>query len=559
MNTRSWIVSAGVLGLVLVAAVLGFSNLNLNAAAQDVDAPVVLHRGNSAEPSSLDPHRMTGTWESRIVGDMFVGLYTAAADNTAILGAAESHTVSEDGLTHTFTIREGHVWSDGVPVTAYDFEYAFRRMVNPETAAEFASFHYIIENAREINYGEIDDLTQLGVHALDARTLEIRLVRPYPFFPDLLKSYLFFPVPMHMVEEYGDRWARAGTMVTNGPYVLTEWVPNDHVSVVRNPLFYDNDNVQIDEVVYYPTDDSSAALRRFRAGELDLNTEYPEQQSAWLQEHMPAETHTSPSTCVGYIVMNNETPPFDDVRVRQALSMSINREMLAGLVLGLGETPAYSIVTPHAPGYPAPAPEWISLSFEDRQARARALLADAGFGPDHPLDFVYRYRESIKNRRAAIAVAGMWSEIGADVDLINTEVAVHYDDLRAGNYEVADAGWCPLLADPAEILLLVHSDFVELNTPNYFNPEFDARYNEGLITVDPTRRNQLMAEAETIMLRDMPLIPTYYYVNKNLVGSHVLGWVDNPSDAHRTRWLSIDESMRAEQPNVMDQIIRWFN
>jgi len=559
MSNRSWLIGMGLATLSVIAAVVLFSLSNNDVTAQAEPDRVIAHFGNSAEPSSLDPHRMTGTWESRIVGDLFVGLYTPDDVNNAIFGAAEAHEVSEDGLTHTLTIRERHMWSDGMPVTAYDFEYSFRRMVNPETAAEFASFHYFIENAQAINFGEIDDLTQLGVHALDERTLQIQLVRPMPYLNDFLKTYLFYPVPMHMVEEHGDRWSRAGTMVSNGPYRLVDWVPNDHITVERNPYFFDTANVQIDEVTYYPTDDASSALRRFRAGEIDLDTDFPEQQIAWLRDNLPDETRTDSSTCVGYIVMNTQVPPFDDVRVRQALGMTINREEIAELVLQLGETPAYSIVTPHAPNYPAPSPHWTTLSYEDRVNAARALMEEAGFGPSNPLSFVYRYREGIKNRRASIAIADMWRQIGVDANLVNTEPAIHYDDLRSGDYQVGDAGWCPLLADPAEMLLLVHSDFAELNSPNYFNPEFDTPYRDALLSVDAETRNALMAEAETIMLRDMPLIPTYYYVNKNIVGPHIQGWVANPQNVHRTRWLSIDESLRPEQESFTDRIMRWFN
>ncbi len=550
--------------VIAVVAVVGvvftaYSLMSTNVDAVTGDAPVVLHRGNSAEPSSLDPQRFTGTWANRIASDMFVGLYARDPAGDPVFGAATSHDVSEDGLTHTFTIREGHVWSDGVPVTAYDFEFAYRRMVDPQNAAEFASFHYIIENAREINFGEIDDLTQLGVHALDARTLEIKFVRPNPYADRLLVTYLFFPLPQHVVEAEGDNWVRAGTMVSNGAYVLANWVPNDHIRLERNPLFYDNDNVAIDTVYYYPTDDASSALRRFRAGEIDLNTDFPEQQFDWLMANIPDETRVSVSDSVGYIVINTEEPPFDDVRVRQALGMSIDREMIAESVLRIGEEPAYSIVSPLAPGYSVPRPDWAALPFPERQARARDLLAEAGFDAARPLRFTYRYRDSIKNRRAALAVANFWDQIGAEVDLVNTEVAIHYDDLRAGNFVVADAGWSALYPDPAEYLLLVHSDYAELNSPNYYNPEFDAPYNQALLELDLDRRNVLMAEAESIMLRDMPIIPTYYYVDKNLVGPQVQGWVDNTSNVHLTRYLSLDESLRPEQTNFVDQVMRWFN
>jgi oligopeptide transport system substrate-binding protein len=257
--------------------------------------------------------------------------------------------------------------------------------------------------------------------------------------------------------------------------------------------------------------------------------------------------------------VNTERPPFDDVRVRQALSMSIDRDMLSDRVLRLGEVPAYSTVTPFVEGYIPAHPPWFDLSFAQRQDRARTLLADAGFGPDNPLHFTYRYRESIKNRRAAIAVANMWRNIGVDVDLVNTEVAIHYDDLQSGNFEVGDAGWCPFVVKPEELLGLAHSDVAEFNYANYHGEAFEALYNEALTIADLDRRNALLSEAEVLLLADMPVIPTYYYVNKNLVGPHVQGWVDNPSNAHLTRWLSIDESLRPEQESFWDRITGLFS
>jgi len=559
MQTRTMVVSAVVVTFGIAAAVFGFSAVNEDVSAQGEADVVVLHRGNAAEPSTLDPQQVDGTWESRIVSDMFQGLYTNAADGSTILGDAAAVDVSDDGLAYTYTLREGLLWSDGTPLTARDYEYAFRRMVNPETAAPLAFFYYNFVNARAINAAEMGDLTQLGVHALDDQTLVIQLVRPDPHLANLMTNQPFFPVPRHVIEEVGDRWPRPGNMVTNGPYVLTEWVPNDFVRAVRNPYFYDNANVQIDEVYYYPTDDAASALRRLRAGELDLNTEFPEQQIDWLREHMPEETRVNASICVGYISLNTEHPPFDDVRVRQALTMTIDREMLSERVLRLGEQPAYSIVTPFAANYPAPTLDWTALSIPERQARARALLTDAGFGPDNPLHFTYRYRESIKNRRAAIAIANMWADIGVEVDLVNTEVAIHYDDLQAGNFDVADAGWCAFVIKPEELLSLSHSDLGSYNYANYRNENFEALYDEALTVADLTHRNALLAQAEAILQADAPLIPTYYYVDKNLVGTQVQGWVDNPLNTHLTRWLSIDETQRLEQESFGDRVMRWFN
>ena len=556
---RFWI--TGLAAIVMVgAAVLMFSANSSSTVAQNEEPDrVVLHRGNSAEASTLDPHKMTGTWESRIVGDMFVGLTTLTADGSVIWGAAEAHEVSEDGLTHTFTMREGAVWSDGTPVTAYDFEYSWRRFVDPNTAAEFASLFDMILNATDITYGRIDDVTQLGAHAIDERTFVVTLNHPEPFMPEIVAQYYTYPVPPHVVEEHGDAWARPGNIVTNGPYVASEWVPNDHITVVKNELFYDAENVAIDEVVFYPTDEEATALRRFRAGELDLNTGFPSQQNDWLLENMPNERRVAHFYNTNYTIFNMELEKFQDVRIRQAMALAIDRDVNATNVLALGQTPAYTLVPPYVPDYPLPVPEYAGWTQEQRWERARELMEEAGYGPDNPLEFIYRYRERIDNRRVAIAVADAWSNIYVNVSLVNTETAVHYADLRAGNFEVADAGWVVSYPDPGQFLLLTNSDYGELNTSGYDNPEFVALYRQAMLTPDRAARGALLAQAEQIMLADAPLIPNFFGVSSNLVGPHVIGWEDNPGDVHRTRWLSIDESLKPSQESFVDQIMRWFN
>jgi len=546
MSGTSTILKIGAVGALLVAGFIGYSSFNDNATAViDADAPIVFHRGNAAEPSSLDPHRASGTWENRIIGDMFLGLYTEDANADAILGAAEAHTVSDDGLVHTFTIRENHLWSDGVPVTAHDFVYGLQRIMDPLMAAQYASILYVIQNGQEVNEGaEGYSPGDLGVVAVDDRTLEIHLTRPVPFLPQLLTHYTTFPVPMHLVEAMPDTWARAGTMVTNGPYVLTEWVPNDHITVVKNEMFYEVDMLAIDEIIYYPTDDSSTALRRFRAGELDMNSDFPSQQFDWLKENLPEETHVFPYINTSYIAINNISPPFDDIRIRQALAMAIDRDILAYQVYRTGQTPAYTLVPPLMPNYTPPRSFFEDWPMEERIARAQELMTEAGYSAENPLQFVYRYRDSIDNRRAAVAVAGFWSVIYAEADLINTEVATHYDDLRAGNFEVGDAGWVADYADAENYLFLIDSHSGQLNYGNYNNPEYDALLLLASQTVDLGERAAILAQAEAIILNELPLIPTVYGVSKALVGQHVQGYVDNVLDIHRTRYISLDEEQR---------------
>ena len=547
---------------VAIAATIGFGMFEKNATADDLAVgPVVLHRGNGAEPLTLDPHGSAGTWESRILRDLFLGLYTDGIDGRPVLGSAVAHEVSDDLLTHTLTIREGLVWSDGVPVTAHDFEFALKRIMNPVTAARYASLLYLIENAEEINSGINPNLDDMGVEAIDARTLEIRLNRPAPFMPWLLTHVTTYPVPKHVVEAHGDDWTRPQYIVSNGPYTLVNWVPNDHIALERNPLFYETENIAIDEVVFYPTDDQSAALRRFRAGELDLNTGFPSQQLTWLQENMPEETRVFEYIGTSYLSVNVREAPLNDANIRRALALAIDRDIIAFDILKKGQVPAYTLVPPQIPDYTPPEADFGEADWDQNRRRleAQSLMREAGYGPDNPLEFTYRYRESTDNRRIAVAIQGFWQEIYVDADIVNTETAVHYQDLEQGNFDVGDAGWIADYPDAENYLFLLDSGSGLLNYGGYDNPEYDALLALAATTADLEARAAILSQAEAIIVDEMPLIPTVYSVSSNLTGPHVVGYEDNVVDIHATRWMSIDESRRPVQASFVDQIMRWFN
>ncbi len=516
---------------VVLAAALG---LGVPAKAQTI------HIGNTGEPDTLDPHHAAGIWEDRIIGDAFMGLTTDAPDGSVIPGIAESWAVSDDGTVYTFELGE-HVWSDGVPVTAEDFAFSFRRILDPETAAKYASVLYPVKNAQAINEGALPDLDALGVRALGERTLEIALEAPTPYFLELLTHYTTFAVPRHKVEELGDDWVKPGNLVSNGAYTIEEWVPNTHVKLVKNARFHDAGNVAIDTVFYMPTEDRSAALRRFRAGELDINTDIPSDQIDWLMQNMPEVVHISPELGIYYYAFNLREPPFDDPVVRQALSMAIDREAITDKVLRTGEVPAYSFVPPGVGNYPEPAfAEWKDVPHEQRVARAKELLAEAGLGPDNPLSLTLRYNTSENHKKVAIAVAAMWKQLGVETELFNNEVKVHYNDIQEGDFQVARAGWLADYNDPQNFLFLLESTSDKLNYAGYANPEFDALMQEAARTADLARRAETLRQAEAIAMADQPYVPIYYYVSKNLVAPHVQGWVDNVKNVHRTRFLRIE-------------------
>jgi len=544
MKLSTW---AAVLAVVVVAVVgiVLYSGAGKEATALDPEGGlVVLNRGNGAEPSSLDPHRASGTWENAIIGDMFMGLYTEDADGAPIFGAAISQDVSDDGLTYTFHLRPGMTWSDGVPVTANDFVYGLQRIANPATAARYAFITYIIKNAQEINSGEITDLSQIGARAIDDNTLELTLTRPAPFLPWLLTHYTMFAVPQHVIEQWGDDWTRPEHIVTNGAYTLKEWIPNDHITLEKNPTFYDADNVAIDEVIFYPTDDESAALRRFRAGELDMNTGFPAQQYQWLREHMPEETHVYPYFSTSYILFNVDDPAFSDLRVRRAMALAVNRETIANTILATGQVPTYSLNPPQMPDYTPPQLDFVNEPMEQRVAEAQELMREAGYGPDNQLHFTYRYMEGVDSRRVAVALANWWHEIYIDTNLVNTEPQVHYRDLQTGNFQLGGAGWIADYPDPENYLLLFDSEAGALNYSNYNNPEYERLLSEAQMAVDHDERSALYYQAEAILLHDMPFIPLINSVSRTLVGPQVVGYHDNAVHIHRTRWLSIDNSKR---------------
>ncbi|MEM7024052.1 MAG: peptide ABC transporter substrate-binding protein [Pseudomonadota bacterium] len=515
--------------------------LGLTLAGAPASADNVLRIGNSGEPDSLDPHQVSGNWEDRIVGDMFMGLTTEAADGTVIPGAAESWTISDDGLTYTFNLRD-HTWSDGTPVTADDFVFALQRILDPATAAEYAYILYPIKNAEAVNTGSTTDLSAVGARAVDPQTLEVTLERPTSYFVEQLTHYTAFPVPKHKVEELGDDWVKPGNIVGNGAYTVTDWLPNSHVKMVKSDTFWDADNVAIGEVHYFPTEERNAGTKQFRAGELDVQYDFASEQIDFLKENLPDATRVAPELAVYYYPFNTTVAPFDDPRIRQALAMAIDRGAITEKVLRTGEVPAYSFVPPNTGAYgEPPAVEWSGMPYEERVEKAKELLAEAGYGPDNPLQFVLRYNTSENHKKVAIAVAAMWKKLGVEAELFNTEVKVHYNDLQEGDFEVARAGWVGDYNDPENFLSLLRSSTGPMNYGQYNNADYDRLMDESDMTADADARNDLMKEAEAIMLAEMPVIPIYHYVSKNLVSPSVQGWVDNAKNTHRTRWLTLAE------------------
>ena len=503
----------------------------------------VLKRGNTGEPETLDPHKSSTIYEANIQRDLFDGLIVEAADGSLIAGTAESWDISDDGRVYTFKLRDDALWSDGSAVTADDFVFSFQRLLDPVTASKYASIMYPVDQAEEINAGKVEDLSRLGVKALDPQTLEITLKAPTPYFLQQLTHHTGLPLSKANVEQFGKDFTKPGNLVSNGAYVLEEWVPQAHIKLAKNASFYEAGGVQIDTVMYYPTEDRLTALKQFRAGELHVNNDVPNDQVPWMQENLAAQFRVAPYLGIYYYPINTQRAPFDDARVRQALALVINREILVEKITRAGEVAAYSLVPPGTSNYdmgPAFA-TFKDMSAEERMAKAKALLEEAGFGPDKPLEFTLSYNTSENHKKVAIAVASMWKPLGVKAELFNTEVKVHYNNLQEGDFDVARAGWIADYDDPQNFLFLLESNNPDLNYAKYENEEYDELMHQASLTVDLAKRAELLHQAEAIAMNDMPYIPIYYYVSKNLVKDSVAGWVDNVKDTHPTRFLSLQE------------------
>jgi oligopeptide transport system substrate-binding protein len=511
-----------------------------------VDPPgqMTLYRGNAAEPETLDPSLAQANWEDNIIGDMLVGLMTDDARGHPIPGMATSWTTSPDGLTWVFKLRDA-LWSDGTPVTADDFIFSWRRILDPKTAGRYAYFLYIIKNAEAVNSGKLP-LTALGVDAPDAHTLRVVLSHPAPYFLEMLTHMTLYPEPRHVVQAKGGAWTRPGNYVSNGPYVLKEWRPNDHITLVKNPRFYDAAHVKVTRVIYYPTADYNAALQRLRAGELDTQDRLPAAKILWLRANMPELMHPVPQLVVEFLVANQGRKPFDDVRVRKALNMAIDRDAITSKITRAGEQPAYNIVPPGIANYPGGNSfSFKILPYPQRMAEARKLMRAAGYGPDKRLKTTLMLRSTTTGTNMVVAAAlqQMWRAIYVDISFVPTETAIFYDKIQEHDFDIAEPGWGADFNDASTFL-----DLWRANSPNnwedYNNPAYDALLDAAQNDTDIVSRGRKLARAEAMLLKDQAVMPLYFWVTGDLVRPYVKDWIANSMDIHRTRWIWIDQKAR---------------
>ncbi|NOR39692.1 MAG: peptide ABC transporter substrate-binding protein, partial [Gammaproteobacteria bacterium] len=359
----------------------------------ELAAVQVLHKGNGAEPQTLDPHRAQGVPAGNILRDLYEPLVMEAPDGQLISGAAESWTLSGDGRVYTFTLRSDGRWSNGDPVTAGDWVFSLRRGLDPATLSVYSGILYPIKNAAAINRGELPP-EKLGVRAIDDLTLEIILESPTPFFLGLLNHSMAYPVHPPSVVEHGERFARPGNLISNGAYVLKDWVVQSHIELARNEQYRENSTTKINQVFYYAIENADAVFARYRADELDFTTTIPIRQLEFIKTSLPDDYVQSPYLGIYYYGLNTTKAPFKgQPGLRKALSMAIDREIITDKLSGAGELPAYGWV-PAVQGYEQQQPEWAAWTREKRHAEAQRLYQEAGYDAANPLVLEILYNTS---------------------------------------------------------------------------------------------------------------------------------------------------------------------
>ncbi len=483
-----------------------------------------LQRAIPTDPETLDQHKARTTQAADILRDLGEGLVGYSADGELVPAAATSWDVSDDGLTYTFHLRDDAKWSNGDPVVAAHFVAGVERLVNPETAAFYAEF--------------LSDVSD--IEAIDELTLALTLSQPTPYMLSLLTHPATFPIHTPSVAEHADGFARPGKFVSNGPYRLEAWVPGAIVSLRRNDQYWNNAATSIDTVNYHVLVQDSSELNRYRAGELHITSTVPPDNFAQVQEELADQLHVAPYLGVYYYGFNLSRPPFkDNPGLRQALSMSIDREQLTSKVTGRGEAPAYSWVPPGANNYEPPALSYSAMTQAERNQVARNLYKSAGYSDDNPLQIELRYNTSDTQRRVAVAIQSMWKEVlGVETTLINEEFQVLLANIRQRDItEVFRASWIGDYNDAHGFLKILESDN-PANTPGYRSEDFDSLMQRAAGQTDLGSRRLFLEEAERVMLADHPTIPIYFYVSKHLVSPELEGWGDNVLDYHYSQHLS---------------------
>jgi len=499
-----------------------------------------LHRGLTSDPESIDPHKARSTQAAEILRDIGEGLVAYSATGDLVGAAAESWSISDDGLTYTFNIRPEARWSNGDAVTAEHFAFSLRRLVDPATAAFYAQAVAAIVNAEAIIASEMAP-SDLGVEVFEDHTLVVTLERPTPYLLSLLTHPSTFPVHPGSVAEHGAAFTRPENLLSNGAYRLRAWEPGSVLKLVRNKQYWNNAATSINAVNYHVVTQEMTEFNRYRAGEIDITGSIPPDSFEQVREQYRDEMHIAPYLGVYYYGYNLTKPPFaGNAQLRQALSMAIDRETLVEKVTRRGEAPAYSWVPPGVDNYDPRRLSFADMTQDERNAGARRFYRDAGYSEENPAQIELRYNTSDTQQRIALAVQSMWHDVlGVETTLINEEFQVLLANMRGAEVtQVFRSSWIGDYND-AHTFLSVLQGGSPSNMPRFASDEYDDLMRRAAEQVDPLARRLYLEEAERVLLGEHAVIPLYFYVSKHLVSPRVLGWGDNVLDYHYSQHLSL--------------------
>ncbi len=501
----------------------------------------VLRFGNGTEPQDIDPAIVTGSPEYRLLQTFSEGLVSEDPDMQIIPGAAERWEISPDGLTYTFHLRADGKWSNGDPVTGQDFVETYQRMLNPVLACQYAYMLYNhVVGAKAYYDGKTTDFSTVGLKAPDARTLVVTLLQPAPFLLHAMNHYAWYPVHIATVKKFGGltqrstAWTRPENYVGNGPYVLKKWIPNQIIVAERSPTYWDRARVKIDEIDLYPIELADTEERMFRTGQLDITNEVPLTKLAVYRREHPESVRVDPYNGLYFYRYNVQRKPFDDVRVRRALALAIDRESLVKNVTLADETPAYNFVPPNLLGYRS------EHTFKADLAEARRLLAEAGYpeGRGFPrADLLYNTLE--KHKTIAEALQQMWlKNLGINITLLNEEWKVDMDDQHSRNFQFQRAGWIADYIDPHVFFDLWETGGGN-NDSNWGNPEYDRLLHSALATPNNAARFAIYQQMEKILIDEMPMLPLFNYTRARLISPRVKGFFSTPIDNYPWKYADV--------------------
>ncbi|MDC9589510.1 ABC transporter substrate-binding protein [Xenorhabdus sp. XENO-10] len=479
---------------------------------------------NGVEVTSLDPHKVEGHPETAIIRNLLEGLVTTGPNGETVPGVAERWE-NEGYKVWTFYLRDDAKWNDGKPVTAQDFVYSWRRLSDPSTGSPYTSYlqYAYVQNVDDILKG-IKSPEQLGVKALDKRRFQITLSQPVPYLVDMLSHTAVKPVRQDVVEKWDNKWTLPENYIGNGAYVLKDWVVNERIILTRNSQYWNNKETIIEKGTFLPIVSGVSDVNRYRSGEVDItDSAIPPELHKKMKRDIPDQLKISSYLCTFYYEINNQKPLFKDKRVREAIKLSLDRDIITERIMGQGQIPAYGFTPTYIGGGLTLNPKWAGWTQEQRNQRARELLREAGFDASNPLTFALLYNTSEQNKQQAIAAASMWQKnIGAKVTLQNQEWKTSLQNRHQGNYDVARATWCGDYNEPSSFLNMLSSSSSN-NTTFYQSTAFDNYLNQALTAKDDATRKELYQLAEAQLDKDSGLIPVYYRVSVRLIRPTVGG------------------------------------